>query len=137
MSVVGTGAEGTYAATAASTKVFVTRSPRGLDAEIRQTFRIYPEGTEFTARATSYDYALHRHGGGEILAYHWHPATQVSYPHLHISAEWGTAREFSRVHLPTGHLALVEFTLLLIREFAVIPQRSNWQRILINAPPPT
>ena len=133
--MVGAGAEGTYTATAARTKIFVVSSPHGLDAEIRQTFRIVPEGSEFTVRATSYDYALHRHRGGEILAYHRHPSTQVSYPHLHISAEWGTAREFSRVRLPTGHLALIDFTLLLIREFSVIPQRSNWQRILSDATP--
>lgn len=112
--MVGAGAEGTHTATAARTKVFVMSSPLGLDAEIRQTFRIVSEGSEFTAQATSYDYALHRHGGGEILAYHWHPATQASYPHLHISAEWGTAREL-----------------------AVIPQRSNWQRILIDESSPS
>lgn len=112
-------------------------SPSNLGVRVRQQFRASPVQSDFTVRVEAYEYAIRRASGGEILAYHWHPATQVSYPHLHISAEWGTAREFSRVHLPTGHLALVEFTLLLIREFAVVPQRSNWQRILIDESSPS
>jgi hypothetical protein len=115
--------------------------PTGLSSSFNIAVRIYQTinveslGRGFESALSSYGYSLRRASGGEILAYHWHPATPVARPHLHVSAAWGTAREFSRVHLPTGHVSLAEFALLLIREFAVVPQRSNWRRVLVGEVP--
>ena len=69
--------------------------------------------------------------GREWFSYHWHPAarSRVVEPHLHISARTDPP-DVAAAHYPTGVVTLADVARLLIEEFAVLPTRTDWQRVL-------
>jgi hypothetical protein len=73
--------------------------------------------------------------GREILTYHWHPeAAGPDYAHLHLSgrlAPLDAGQGFEPValgepHLPTERITFAAIVRLLITEFRIAPQRSDW-----------
>ncbi|MGI8925679.1 MAG: hypothetical protein ACR2HN_03405 [Tepidiformaceae bacterium] len=91
-----------------------------------------PSRHRWEASATEYRYGLREDDHREILAYHWHPGQRrFGAPHLHVSAAAGRLRpELQRAHLPTARVALEQFLLMLIRDFHVAPQRTDYEGIL-------
>lgn len=63
-----------------------------------------------------YHYSLEDADGKEIIAYHWHPTSAVTAPHLHIGSGARAGRpELTRAHIPTGQITWSELT-WLVRE---------------------
>lgn len=99
----------------------------------------------FEARTTGYQYTLLDIAERELAVYDWHPVgrSPVATPHLHVPGAEpvvmaqapGSPREAAKTHLgkahfPTGQVVLAEVAELLIRDFAVVPARSDWQAVL-------
>lgn len=81
----------------------------------------------------AYFYALERAGGGELVAYHWHPrgSSSVTAPHVHVRADVKVGqRLLPKLHLPTGVIRLQDLLRLAIVELDVEPLRDDWELIL-------
>jgi hypothetical protein len=88
----------------------------------------------FKVRTRSYIYSLENEQRAEIFAYHWHPETtpEIKYPHMHICQGAGEKirQEIRNIHFRTDRIAFEEFCQLLIKEFAVVPERDDSEAIL-------
>jgi hypothetical protein len=67
----------------------------------------------------------------EVILFHWHPdgkSTQQA-PHLHVGSSQLTPASVvsRRTHVPTGRVALEAVLELLIRDFGVVPLRTDWE----------
>lgn len=122
--------------------VRVPRADRGyLGVRIEHRFRLVRAGGHpgrrdaWKATITKYQFALYDEGDREVLAYHWHPAEQGNdEPHLHLSSGSGSLRpELQRAHLPTARIAVEEFVLFVIREFAARVRTQAYRRILAES----
>lgn len=104
-----------------------------LAVRVSQQYRLIevPRATKpWQVTTVAYHYTLHESDGAEILSYQWHPGVpnSVSFPHLHIRHGARIGREeFQRAHLPTGRVSLEDFVRLLIVDFAVPPEKENWE----------
>jgi hypothetical protein len=81
----------------------------------------------------AYFHALETEDGQEIIAYHWHPeqGSAYNFPHLHIGAGVGASLgDIHKYHFPTGRIALEDVLRLAIKEFGVVPWRSDWEEVL-------
>ncbi|MGH2561673.1 MAG: hypothetical protein ACRDJH_21620 [Thermomicrobiales bacterium] len=81
-----------------------------------------------------YRYVLRNRDRRELLSYHWHQSgpSPIITPHLHVGCRAGNA-DLSKVHLPTGHVALVDVVRCAITEFRVEPLRADWRAVLDRA----
>jgi hypothetical protein len=88
-----------------------------------------------------YEYRLLAYDQAELLVHHWQPGPDFAgpdHPHVHVSAalrlRWDHRREdavdLDANHLATGRLSLEAVVRLLITEFGVAPQRSDWRDTL-------
>jgi hypothetical protein len=88
-----------------------------------------------------YEYRLLDHHHKELMVYHWQPGSEFAgpdQPHLHVSAalqaqiDAQTAQtiDLDRRHVATGRVSLEAVVRMLITEFQIAPQRSDWQRTL-------
>jgi hypothetical protein len=81
----------------------------------------------------AYGYSIENISGHEILAYHWHPDdSRFKFPHLHIghAAGAGLRAEIRNIHFRTDRMAFEDFSLQLIREFGVVPDRDDAEQVL-------
>ncbi len=67
----------------------------------------------YRVRITAYNYALvGASTGSELLAFHWHPESAegglhvVTFPHLHIDSSVLSEQALSKMHIPTGRMAI-------------------------------
>lgn len=67
----------------------------------------------------------------EVILFHWHPDGRSAQhaPHLHVgSSQLTPASVVSRkTHVPTGRVAVEAVLELLIRDFGVVPLRTDWE----------
>jgi hypothetical protein len=99
----------------------------------------------YRVSTTFYNYDILDRTGGEIVVYHWEPEgiSPVKTPHLHVSAaapvvlpqrpESALANRrtyLNKLHLLTGRILLEDVVEMLIREFAAVPLRPDWERVL-------
>lgn len=92
-----------------------------------------------------YQYRILDIAGREIVIYDWHPSGSSSFttPHVHVpgagaitlaqrpgNPRLGVKTHLGDMHLPTAHIVLEDVVELLIRDFQVDPQRSNWESVL-------
>lgn len=93
---------------------------------------------------TGYSYRLIERNGRELVAFHWHPDSNVPappFPHLHLSAALvvpkpsGDSDEIllDKLHMPTGFVSLPAVVRMLIEEFGVRPLMPRWQQRLADA----
>jgi hypothetical protein len=73
----------------------------------------------------------------EVILFHWHPdgrSTQQA-PHLHVGSSQLTPASVvsRRTHVPTGRVALEAVLELLIRDFGVVPLRTDWEASLAES----
>jgi hypothetical protein len=68
----------------------------------------------------TYIYELHLAGGGELLSYHWHPqgTSGITWPHAHFHTLTAPV-DLSRMHFPTGRIALESIVRYAIMELKV------------------
>ena len=103
---------------------------------IQQYYRIVESGTPrtpWTVAEVGYRYEIMDANAREILAYHWHPTGQSSFISQHLHIGYGAMlgrEEFQNAHLPTGYVSIVDVMRFLVRDFDVIPRRSEWESIL-------
>ena len=102
---------------------------------IRQHYRIVEDSVPrgpWEVSTAGYLYSLKDSSTDrEILAYHWHPAVGVTFPHLHLEAAALVGREdVAEAHLPTNRVALEDVLRLAISSFGVRPLRDDWSEIL-------
>jgi hypothetical protein len=78
-----------------------------------------------------YEYRLTRGQGGELAAWHWHPAPLPGpdFPHLHIAGE--TLNRHA--HLPTGRVRFESVLRLLIDDLGVPSRRTDYAEVLYTA----
>lgn len=103
------------------------------------------QGGPYAIRTTFYHYDILDRDGNEIVVYHLEPEGRgpITLPHLHVSAAAaivlpqrttsavaGQRTFLNRLHLLTGHVFIEDVVEVLIREFAVVPLRRDWETIL-------
>lgn len=89
----------------------------------------------FKIKTRAYMYTLEDENHREILGFHWHPeASEVRFPHLHIYEAAGQKirPEIRKIHFHTDRVAFEEFCLILLRDFAVEPERDDAEAVLIS-----
>lgn len=64
----------------------------------------------------------------EFLAFHWHPQSRVSWPHLHVRA--GVEPALATAHIPTGRVPLEDIVRMLIDDLGARPLRDDWRDVL-------
>lgn len=93
-----------------------------------------PDRGPWKVSTRKYMYHVVRDDMTEVILFHWHPDGKSSQqlPHLHIGSSQLTpdAVVSHRTHVPSGRVSLESVVELLIREFKVVPLRSDWQDVL-------
>lgn len=105
----------------------------GLTLSFAEHFALVDQANGWATVRTAYFIAVGQQGGGELLAFHWHPpgASRIRTPHLHVGAEVRVgSRWLPKVHVPTGPIALQDVLLLCIHELDVEPVRDDWRVVL-------
>jgi hypothetical protein len=104
---------------------------------IAQQYRIVEDATTlgpWKITTVAYEYALLTDTDGEeIFSYHWHPRgrSPITTPHFHLGHGARVERaDVADAHFPTSRIALEEFLRCIIRDFQVMPQREDWQKVL-------
>ena len=64
----------------------------------------------------------------EFLAFHWHPQSRVSWPHIHVRA--GVEPALATAHIPTGRVPFEDIVRMLIDDLGVRPLRDDWRDVL-------
>jgi len=81
----------------------------GLDCDLNLTFsfamryKVVKAGGElgpYKATTMAYNYLVQRDGGGEILAFHWHPNVGPTFPHMHLYSGSSIADFLFKKHFP-------------------------------------
>lgn len=89
-----------------------------------------PAAGPWRVETTGYLYSILREQK-ELITYHWHPASAVTWPHLHLGPESGDVlSELTRVHVPTGRRVAVEQVLRLAFELGAQPLANDWEDML-------
>jgi hypothetical protein len=104
----------------------------GILLRLRQQFRSVEEadaapGERWHVSTIAYDYRLSRaRDGSELLSWHWHPRTGVTFPHVHVAAD-----DLSRkTHVPSGRVSMEAVLRMLLGELQVPAQRADWSAVL-------
>ena len=67
-------------------------------------------------------------GDGEVVSFHYHPDSGIDFCHLHFRQ----IPEYSKVHFPTGRVAIEEVVALAIRDFGVKPCRKDFEAVVLD-----
>ena len=109
------------------------RGNAALMLSVAEHFSPVQQTDGWTTVRTAYFVEVGQQGGGELLAFHWHPvgASRVRTPHLHVGAEVRIgSRWLPKVHVPTGAIALQDVLTLCVEELEVEPIRDDWLVVL-------
>jgi hypothetical protein len=103
-----------------------------LTLSVSQQYEIVEDESGFRVRTLKYAYKIDNwQDGHEVMAYHWHPAERIKYPHLHLSYGARVGREdLRKAHVPTGRIALEDVIQFLIESFRVMPAKEHWETVL-------
>ena len=80
----------------------------------------------------AYNYEVQTSSSEAVVAYHWHPASRVANPHIHLGSTQ-LAREavlHHKLHIPTARLSLEGVVRHCIEELGVKPLREDWDEVL-------
>ncbi len=88
----------------------------------------------FKVRTRSYIYILEDEAHREIFGFHWHPeeTPEIPFPHLHIYDGAGAQirPEIRDIHFRTDRMAFEDFSLILLNNFQVVPERDDARKVL-------
>ena len=90
---------------------------------------------QWVVRLDDYFYSLTDDDDRELFAYHWHPVSRsrFTWPHLHLGPALGQlAPAAGQAHFPTGPVAIEDVIGMMIRWFGIVPQRQDWEAVLID-----
>ena len=113
------------------------RGEASLALLLSQQYRIVeepgPRGP-WRVQTAGYIYALEmvkgEFEGNELIAFHWHPQTGLSFPHTHLGAASGVRHEaLAKQHLPSGRVSIEEVLRLAIA-LGTEPLRKDWEDVL-------
>lgn len=97
---------------------------------IGHQFRVVPdEDLGWHVSTRQYEYYIQDDEERELIAWHWHPESKITYPHLHVPA----GQIHHKMHIPTGRVSIEAVIRLLITEFGVPPIRHDWEVVLEEA----
>jgi hypothetical protein len=98
---------------------------------IGHQFKVVHDDDGWHVSTAQYAYDLLDSDGKQLIAWHWHPGTGMSIPHLHLHVPTGPINH--KMHLPTGRVSIEAVIRLLIDEFEVLPVRDDYEDILREA----
>ncbi len=98
----------------------------GIQLQLRHQFRLIkddeePSASRWHVSTGAYFYQLDDGSGHELTAWHWHPATRVRSPHVHVAG--GILGKL--IHLPTGRVSIESVLWLLLTDLEVKPARGH------------
>lgn len=110
------------------------RGDSRISLQIRHWYRIVedagPRGP-WKVQTAGYYYSLKDSSDQEILAYHWHPQSEPTFPHLHLEAGAGIGRqELTKAHLPTERISLEHVLRIALNDFGCYPLKPDWEEVL-------
>jgi hypothetical protein len=108
------------------------RSRPSVYLTVKMLYRVTEDEGErgpWKVKTAGYNYSIQDGSEKEILAYHWHPATKPSYPHLHVCPASGV-NLLRKIHLPTARISVEDVLQLLIEQFKVKPIRHDWEKVI-------
>jgi hypothetical protein len=114
----------------------MTRFEEVMTMSVAHYYRIVlGENTLPKVRSVGYEYILGDHKGREILGFHWHPESPngpLHFPHMHIGEAAGAPirNEFHAFHIPTPRMGFEDFALILLDDFAILPERPDAADVL-------
>ena len=135
-----------YAITSADFTPLVLRSKNEISFRILQSYlAAFDARNRFShleKQSYFFEVSVGKEPRRELLAFHWDRA-QLNEdagpgPHMHLGAgilaskSAFALKDFHRLHVPTGLIALPHVIRFLIEELSVEPIRSNWDEILAN-----
>jgi hypothetical protein len=112
------------------------RGEGNLSLSVRHYYQVGRHGVgrrRHKVSTVAYYYQLRTQSGDEVIAFHWHPKqrSSVTFPHLHIGRGSGVKVEgFYKTHLPTPRVLLEDFLQLLLDDFGIQPNRTDWRNVL-------
>ncbi|MDQ3620290.1 MAG: hypothetical protein M3391_09215 [Actinomycetota bacterium] len=88
---------------------------------------------EWKVKTDRYEYSLSRTETfeNELLAFHWHPGSDPTTPHVHVALEGHP--NFHKAHVPTRRIFLEDVVRLVIEDFGVEPLCEDWAERLGDA----
>jgi hypothetical protein len=91
---------------------------------IGHQFRVVQDGpTDWHVSTAQYEYYILDDDERELIAWHWHPGSRITYPHLHAPA--GTITH--KMHVPTGRVSIESVLRMLLNDLAVSPMPARTQ----------
>jgi hypothetical protein len=73
-------------------------------------------GTKVAIREYTYSLRIGATPDGEFAAWHWHPSTDVSHPHVHVRADHPDVPGLRDMHLPTARVFLEDVLICAVRD---------------------
>jgi hypothetical protein len=112
-------------------------SPLGLGFLLTYLYDVVPmvdQAGWWRVHSTEYVYEITHGEQQQLVAYHWHPESgntsdNTSYPHVHLRG-FNPPVDVSRVHWPTGLVAVESIIRLAIDGLQVPARKRNWAAIL-------
>lgn len=98
---------------------------------IGHQFRVVQDddGPGWHVSTAGYEYYLQDDDGHELIGWHWHPESRITYPHLHVPA----GHVHRKMHVPTGRVSIEAVIRLLINDLGVPTLRADHEKILDEA----
>jgi hypothetical protein len=125
-----------YIATFSGTSARLRTTSRDLYLSFLQSYSIHKMLLgNYKVKTLSYMYAIENEFGHEIVAFHWHPESDVetvTFPHLHIGYGAGDRilQSVRDSHFPSARVSFEEVCHLLIDHFDVVPLREDAKDVL-------
>jgi hypothetical protein len=68
----------------------------------------------------------------EVILFHWHPGSEVPYPHMHLGSSQLRANAVvgSADHIPTGRVSFESVLGYMIQHQGVVPRRGDYLAVL-------
>lgn len=107
-----------------------------------QRFVVIPDNRfrfgEWKVSTREYKYAIYeaptRDSLKPVIEWHWHPASDPPWPHIHVRADERVCGATSRkLHIPSGRVAFETVVHFLIDELGVKPACRDWRELTRSA----
>jgi hypothetical protein len=100
-----------------------------VNLRIGHRYRLVSDEDGWHVSTVAYEYYLLEDGGNELVAWHWHPESRVTSPHIHAPAD----PVHRRMHIPSGRISIESVLRMLVTDFGVQPMPAHvgdWEGIV-------
>ena len=107
--------------------------------DINQEIETPTTANDYRVSTKYYLYSIADGKQDDLVGFHYHPELDedpVMYPHIHAYAKEDPRFKplnLHKRHIPSGRVALEDVIRWLIDELKVVPDRADWDDVLINA----